>query len=168
MASCRQRLLVEVPSVERVSVKLFFATQTTPNPTIMSTTDHSFRPITQDPVPNPVEYEKSVYQNGLRYERPPFTFHSTEWEPQASQYLSANSKGYLVGNAGTGETARKNTDAFKKWSMVPRRLVETDQLPDLDTEIFGHKFQFPIAAAPVGVLRKLKTVSLSIGCRPQS
>lgn len=131
----------------------------------MSTTDHSFRPITQDPVPNPVEYEKSVYQNGLRYERPPFTFHSTEWEPQASQYLSANSKGYLVGNAGTGETAKKNTDAFKKWSMVPRRLVETEQLPDLTTKIFGHQFQFPVAAAPVGVLREFERKIMSILCQ---
>ena len=108
----------------------------------------------QKPVANPVEYEKSVYQNGLRYERPPFTFRSTAWESQASAVMSATSKGYVVGNAGTGETAQKNVDAFKKWSIVPSRLVKSDGLPDLSTRIFDQKLQFPIAAAPVGVQRK--------------
>jgi lactate 2-monooxygenase len=109
---------------------------------------------TQKPVANPVEYEKSVYQNGLRYERPPFTFRSTEWESQASMVMSATSKGYVVGNAGTGETAQKNVDAFKKWSIVPSRLVKSEGLPDLSTKIFDQKLQFPIAAAPVGVQRE--------------
>jgi lactate 2-monooxygenase len=108
----------------------------------------------QKPVANPVEYEKSVYQNGLRYERPPFTFRSTEWESQASAVMSATSKGYVVGNAGTGETAQKNVDAFKKWSIVPSRLVKSDGLPDLSTKIFDQELQFPIAAAPVGVQRE--------------
>jgi hypothetical protein len=113
---------------------------------------------TQKPVANPVEYEKSVYQNGLRYERPPFTFRSTEWESQASMVMSATSKGYVVGNAGTGETAQKNVDAFKKWSIVPSRLVKSEGLPDLSTKIFDQKLQFPIAAAPVGVQRELFAV----------
>lgn len=108
----------------------------------------------QKPVANPVEYEKSVYQNGLRYERPAFTFRSTEWESQACTVMSSTSKGYVVGNAGTGETAQKNVDAFKKWSIVPSRLVKTNGLPDLSTKIFDQKLQFPIAAAPVGVQRE--------------
>lgn len=120
----------------------------------MSTTDLSFRNVHQKSVPNPVEYEKSVYKKGLDYERPPFTFSSTEWEKQASEIMSATSKGYVVGNAGTGETAKKNIDAFKKWSIVPKRLVKTGGLPDLSTQVFGQKFQFPIAAAPVGVQRE--------------
>lgn len=120
----------------------------------MSTSDHSFRIVREKSVANPVEYEKTIYEKGLDYERPPFTFHSTEWEKQASEVMSATSKGYVVGNAGTGETAKKNVDAFKKWSIVPKRLVKTEGLPDLSTEVFGHRFQFPIAAAPVGVQRE--------------
>lgn len=110
-------------------------------------------PVRQHQVANPVEYEKSVYQNGLRYERPPFTFRSHEWEPQAEAFMSANSAGYVVGNAGTGETAKKNVEAFKKWSIIPNRLVKSESLPDLGTKIVGHELQFPIAAAPVGVQR---------------
>ncbi|KAH7029539.1 FMN-dependent dehydrogenase [Microdochium trichocladiopsis] len=119
----------------------------------MSTLDHSFHPVRRDPVPDPVCYEKSIYQKGLNYERPPFTFLSSNWESRASDVLSATSKGYLIGNAGTGETARKNTDAFKKWSIVPKRLLQTKGLPALQTTIFGEELQFPIAAAPVGVQR---------------
>jgi lactate 2-monooxygenase len=116
-----------------------------------STTSNKIR---QNPAPNPVQYETSVYQNGLRYEQPPFTFHSNEWEPQAAKAMSANSAGYAIGNAGSGETAKKNVDAFKKWSIVPQRLVKSEGLTDLTTRIMGHEFQFPIAAGPVGVLRE--------------
>ncbi len=47
--------------------------------------------------PNPIEYENEVYQKGLKYERPPFTFKSLEWEGLAMQNMSATSTGYVVG-----------------------------------------------------------------------
>jgi lactate 2-monooxygenase len=110
--------------------------------------------VHQDPAPNPVQYETSVYQDGLQYKRPPFTFHSNQWEHEASKAMSATSAGYAIGNAGSGETAKKNVDAFKRWSIVPSRLVKSETLPDLSTKVMGHEFQFPIAAGPVGVLRE--------------
>ncbi|KAI1618353.1 putative FMN dependent dehydrogenase [Exophiala viscosa] len=103
--------------------------------------------------PHPVEYENTIYQKGLQFERPPFTFQSDQWETKARERLSAESNGYVMGNAGTGETTRKNREAFAKWSIVPRRLVKTDDLPDLSTRILGDMFPFPIAIAPVGVQR---------------
>lgn len=102
---------------------------------------------------NPVEYENLVYQHGLQFERPPLTFQTGQWEPQAEQRMSAESRGYVVGNAGTGETTRKNRKAFARWSIVPRRLVKTTTLPDLSTSVLGQKFPFPTAVAPVGVQR---------------
>jgi isopentenyl diphosphate isomerase/L-lactate dehydrogenase-like FMN-dependent dehydrogenase len=102
---------------------------------------------------NPVEYENEVYQKGLRFERPPFTFQGLQWEAEAETRMSATSRGYVVGNAGTGETTRKNREAFSKWSIVPRRLVKTSGLPDLSTKALGRTFPFPIAIAPVGVQR---------------
>lgn len=103
--------------------------------------------------PNPIEYETSIYQKGLKYERPPFTFKPLDWERLADERMSAESKGYVVGSAGTGETARKNREAFAKWSIVPRRLVKTDGFPDLSVDIFDRRLPFPIACAPVGVQR---------------
>ncbi|KAK7979777.1 hypothetical protein PG989_012234 [Apiospora arundinis] len=117
--------------------------------------------------PNPIEYENSVYQKGLQYQRPPFTFKPLEWEALASERMSAESRGYVTGNAGTGETARKNREAFGRWSIVPRRLVQAsgEGFPDLSVHglrtCAGHpgaqqgdrRLPFPIACAPVGVQR---------------
>ena len=104
--------------------------------------------------PDPVEYERAIYDKGLHFQRPPFTFQSGRWEEEAEKRMSAESRGYVIGNAGTGETSRKNREAFAKWSIVPRRLIKTDRLPDLSTtKILDNKFPFPIAIAPVGVQR---------------
>lgn len=102
---------------------------------------------------DPQKYEVQIYQKGLQFERPPFTFQTGEWEKQARERMSAESKGYVSGNAGTGETTRKNHEAFLKWSIVPKRLIATKSLPDLSTKVFGEKHAFPIAIAPVGVQR---------------
>lgn len=57
-----------------------------------------------------------------------------------------------MGNAGQGEnTAEEHKQAFAKWSIVPKRLVQTTKLPDLSTTVLGTKQPFPIAVAPVGV-----------------
>lgn len=68
-------------------------------------------------------------------------------------YALTSYKGYVVGNAGQGETYRKNRLAFEKWSILPSRMVETTELPDLSTIVLGTKLPWPIAVAPVGVQR---------------
>ncbi|KAF2764816.1 FMN-dependent alpha-hydroxy acid dehydrogenase [Teratosphaeria nubilosa] len=103
------------------------------------------------PPTNPLDYEKMVFQRGLDLQRPPFTFQADQWQPQAEARMSAESKGYVSGNAGTGETCRKNREAFQRWSIVPNRLIKTEGLPDISTEVLGTKVPFPIAVAPVGV-----------------
>jgi isopentenyl diphosphate isomerase/L-lactate dehydrogenase-like FMN-dependent dehydrogenase len=104
--------------------------------------------------PDPIAYETEVYQRGLHYEKPPFTFQPLKWEEMAMARMSAESAGYVVGSAGIGETAKKNRRAFEKWSIVPRRLVGTEGFPDLSVKVLGgQRVPFPIAAAPVGVMR---------------
>ncbi|PVI01640.1 L-lactate dehydrogenase [Periconia macrospinosa] len=105
------------------------------------------------PSQSPYDYELQIYQKGLNYERPHLTFQSTSWEPQACARMSSESKGYVYGSAGTRETDDKNRAAFKRYSLVPRRLTGHKTFPDLTTSIFGEKLQSPIAIAPVGVLR---------------
>ncbi|KAF3041460.1 hypothetical protein E8E11_004967 [Didymella keratinophila] len=99
------------------------------------------------------QYEMEIYNKGLSFERPPLTFQADKWEELANARLSSEAKGYVYGSAGTRETTNKNRAAFKKWSIVPRRLVKTEDFPDLTTEVLGEKLQFPIAMAPVGVLK---------------
>ncbi|QLL34156.1 hypothetical protein HG536_0G00120 [Torulaspora globosa] len=105
------------------------------------------------PAGNPLQYMATVYGRGLNYERPPFTFQSNEWEALARNRMSQEALGYVCGNASTGETYQKNREAFKKWSIVPRRLVKTTSYPSLKINLFGREIPSPIATAPVGVLR---------------
>ena len=99
----------------------------------------------------PIAYEMQTYAKGLNYERPTFTFQSSQWEQLACGRLSSDAKGYVYGSAGQRETYDKNLAAFRKWSIVPRRMVKTDNFPDTTVEILGHKLAVPIAMAPVGV-----------------
>jgi len=100
----------------------------------------------------PFQYEKEVFAKGLHFERPPLTFQSSKWEELARERLSAESWGYLGGSAGTGETNSKNLAAFKRWSILPSRLVKAN-FPDLTCEVLGEKHRYPIAVAPVGIQR---------------
>lgn len=100
-----------------------------------------------------VDYEMQQYTRGLDFERPPLTFQASKWEELACERMSADSKGYVYGSAGARETIDKNRDAFKKWGIVPNRLVKTGGFPDLKTELLEEQLQVPIAMAPVGVLK---------------
>ncbi|KAL9114305.1 MAG: hypothetical protein Q9227_001727 [Pyrenula ochraceoflavens] len=107
---------------------------------------------------SPHDIETEIYQKGLHYERPVLSFQSDQWEAEACKRLSADSKandllGYVYGSAGQRETSDKNREAFKRWSIVPRRLVKTNSFPSLETTVFGERLSCPIAMAPIGVQR---------------
>ncbi|KAJ6085829.1 FMN dependent dehydrogenase [Penicillium sp. IBT 16267x] len=100
----------------------------------------------------PRTYEKEVYANGLQNIKPPISFNPLEWESAAKEVLPAESFGYVWGSAGIRETDDNNRAAFRKWSIVPSRLVKAD-FPNLKTTLFGQTYEYPIAIAPVGVQR---------------
>jgi lactate 2-monooxygenase len=112
----------------------------------------SSQDIKNNPDPTPFDYQSEIYQKGLKYERPPITFDSTKWEGLAKDRLSAEAFGYVYGSAGKRETSDNNLAAFKKWALVPNRLLPLD-FPDLSVELFGIKYAYPVAIAPVGVQR---------------
>lgn len=112
------------------------------------------------PSPDPISYESAVFQAGLHSTKPPFSFHPSDWEAQAKDILSANSWGYINGNAGAGSTCRKNLAAFDRWSIVPRRLRPSRKDSDTGNEAFAdtrttvfagehaQELPFPVAIAP--------------------
>jgi lactate 2-monooxygenase len=100
---------------------------------------------------DPLHYQSEVLKKGLGYERPPLTFDTTQWEALAGKILSANARNYLFGNSGTGQTCENNLSAFRKWAFIPKRLTGQQKLPDLSVSLFGKKYIYPIAVAPVGV-----------------
>ena len=116
-------------------------------------TQHHPKFTNHRPEQDAIDYEMQTYIRGLDFERPPLTFEASKWEELACSRMSAESKGYVYGSAGTRETTDKNRAAFKKWSIVPRRLVKYDGFPMLKKDLFGETLQFPLAMAPVGVLK---------------
>lgn len=66
--------------------------------------------------------------------------------------MDLDTQGYLEGNAGRGETHENNREAFKKWALIPNRLVKTIA-PSLGVNILGFDMPFPLMLAPVGVLK---------------
>lgn len=100
----------------------------------------------------PHTYENEIYADGLKGLKPTISFHPLEWEAQAKEVLSADSFGYVWGSAGLRETDDNNRAAFRKWAIVPSRLVKSG-FPSLKTTLFGEEYDYPIAIAPVGVQR---------------
>ena len=49
----------------------------------------------------PVGYEKHIYQQGLKFQRSPFTFQTSRWQSQAEERISSESKGYVSTSTGT-------------------------------------------------------------------
>ncbi|KAJ5388980.1 Aldolase-type TIM barrel [Penicillium cataractarum] len=118
----------------------------------MSSQYHSKSDSNSVASPTPYTYENEVYQAGLKGQKPSLTFNCLEWEKLAKDKLSAEAYGYVWGSAGIRDTDDNNKKAFKKWGIVPSRLVESG-LPDLKTSLFGETYDYPIALAPVGVQR---------------
>lgn len=73
--------------------------------------DHGMIPPV-DPVSFDIQGE--VYQKGLKYQKPPITFDSTQWEPKAKEVLSGSAWSYVHGKAGNGDSDINNRAAFKK------------------------------------------------------
>lgn len=113
----------------------------------MATSTASIRPTT---TAAPHLYEIQTFQNALKGSRPGITFDSTKWENLAHEALSADSWGYVSGNAGIGETDGRNREAFRRWAILPSRLIQASY-PDLKTTVLGQKLQYPVAIAPIGV-----------------
>jgi isopentenyl diphosphate isomerase/L-lactate dehydrogenase-like FMN-dependent dehydrogenase len=86
----------------------------------------------------PQTYGNEVYANGLQNIKPAISFNPHDWETHARD--------------GLRETDTNNRDAFRKWALIPSRLVSAD-FPSLKTTVLGQEYAYPIAVAPIGVQR---------------
>lgn len=64
--------------------------------------------------------------------------------------LTSDAYGYVHGDAGQRETEDNNLSAFRKWGMVPNRLLDFERV-DLTTTVCGSQLPNPLIIAPVGV-----------------
>jgi lactate 2-monooxygenase len=100
------------------------------------------------------DFQNEIYQNGLTGVVPPLPTDLTRLEALAARKLSRDAYDYVAGSAGTGDTARANRDAFRRWRLVPRMLQGAPSC-DLTTRVLGQALPAPVLLGPVGVLNIL-------------
>ncbi|MGH3373409.1 MAG: lactate 2-monooxygenase [Actinoallomurus sp.] len=100
------------------------------------------------------DFQNEIYLNGLAGVVPPLPADLTRLEPLAKEKLSQEAYDYVAGSAGTGDTARANREAFRRWRLVPHMLRGTTGC-DLTTEVLGQTLPAPVLLGPVGVLKIL-------------
>ncbi|KAF4976416.1 hypothetical protein FZEAL_6896, partial [Fusarium zealandicum] len=100
--------------------------------------------------PNPTSYtffQRDIYQS-LR--PPALSTNPSEWEASARSKVPDANFGYVYGSAGSAATARANSEAFNRYRLRPRFLVNATRR-DVGIELFGTKYSSPLLVAPVGV-----------------
>ncbi|KZT32884.1 FMN-dependent alpha-hydroxy acid dehydrogenase [Sistotremastrum suecicum HHB10207 ss-3] len=103
------------------------------------------------PSPHYSLYQRQVFHHGgTAGQLPTFSVHPEELEDSAKKKLTDRGYLYASSNAGMGWTDRANREAFYRWKIVPRMLIDTNTR-DLTTNIFGHKIPAPIMFAPIGI-----------------
>jgi isopentenyl diphosphate isomerase/L-lactate dehydrogenase-like FMN-dependent dehydrogenase len=72
-----------------------------------------------------------------------------DFEPVARNTVPPAHFGYMASGIDSETTLRANRDAFAKYYLRPRRLIDVSR-PDTSVELYGVKWETPIILAPVG------------------
>jgi isopentenyl diphosphate isomerase/L-lactate dehydrogenase-like FMN-dependent dehydrogenase len=96
-------------------------------------------------------YQLDIYNAGLTGSLPGFPLTFAELEQRSKATLSPGAYDYVAGAAGAEETMRANSEAFRKWRIVPRMLCDVTTR-DMRTTVLGTEMPAPVMLAPVGVL----------------
>jgi 4-hydroxymandelate oxidase len=75
-----------------------------------------------------------------------------EYERLAAERLDPGAHGYYAGGAGDELTLRDNVEAFRRWQLRPRMLVDVDTCTTATT-VLGHEVSMPLLVAPVAFQR---------------
>ena len=95
--------------------------------------------------------QSTIYRAGTFGRRPAVPTDGARLEEAAEKTMSRRAFAYVAGSAGGEATARANLEAFSRWRVVPRMLVDvTDR--DLSVELFGRRHPTPFLVSPIGVL----------------
>jgi isopentenyl diphosphate isomerase/L-lactate dehydrogenase-like FMN-dependent dehydrogenase len=75
-----------------------------------------------------------------------------DYEALAAERLDAGAHGYYAGGAGDEVTLRDNVEAFRRWQLRPRMLVDVDTCSTATT-VLGQEVSMPLLVAPVALQR---------------
>ena len=95
--------------------------------------------------------QSAIYRAGALGRRPLVPTDGARLEAAAQRAMTRTGFAYVAGSAGSEATARANRQAFDRWSVVPRMLVDSSER-DTSVELFGRRHDSPLFLAPIGVL----------------
>jgi isopentenyl diphosphate isomerase/L-lactate dehydrogenase-like FMN-dependent dehydrogenase len=75
-----------------------------------------------------------------------------DYERLAAERLEAGVHGYFAGGAGDELTLRDNVEAFRRWRLRPRTLVDVSNVSTAVT-VLGSELSMPVLVAPVAFQR---------------
>jgi lactate 2-monooxygenase len=96
-------------------------------------------------------YQDEIYLTGLTGTVPDYPTDLSRLEEAARTAMPPRAYDYVSGSAGTGDTARENLEAFRRWRIVPRALTDVST-PSYASTVLGTELTAPFLLAPVGVL----------------
>jgi isopentenyl diphosphate isomerase/L-lactate dehydrogenase-like FMN-dependent dehydrogenase len=75
-----------------------------------------------------------------------------DYERLARERLAPGAFGYYAGGAGDERTLRDNVEAYSRWLLRPRALVDVSA-PTTETTVLGTRLSMPLLVAPVAFQR---------------
>jgi len=104
-------------------------------------------------VNQPLEtYQDEIYLTGVTGEVPDFPADLSRLEEAAKAVMAPEAYDYIAGSAGSGDTARENLEAFRRWRIMPSMLTDVSA-PSFSSTVLGTRLTTPFLLAPVGVLK---------------
>lgn len=97
------------------------------------------------------EIQSAVYRAGLFGRRPVVPVSPDALAAAAHRRMSPAAWAYVAAGAGQQRTLAANTEAFGRYRLVPRMLVDVEQR-DLSVSLLGRTLPAPVLLAPIGVL----------------
>jgi lactate 2-monooxygenase len=98
-----------------------------------------------------MQYQLQIYLKGMQNLKPSLPVSFEELEQKAQEVMKPEAFAYIAGGAGSEITMHNNNEAFNKYRIVPRMLIDVSER-NIEVELFGKKFPTPVFLAPVGVL----------------
>lgn len=79
-----------------------------------------------------------------------------ELEERAREALDVPTYAFLAGGAGEEHTLRRNREAFSRWSLLPRVLVDVSGV-STRAEVLGRTVSLPVLLSPMGMQQLVHT-----------
>jgi lactate 2-monooxygenase len=100
---------------------------------------------------NGPERQTAIYLGGVSGTRPRVPVDRFELEQRAREAMTEEAYAYIAAGAGAETGVEGNSDAFRRWRIVPRVLRDVSER-DPGVELFGRRLPAPFLLSPVGVL----------------